>query len=404
MDLNAELRRVLDNPESVYEEIVTNLSSEARVTLMVFTSCRTPVDIVELQAAVARVSVEAATRFEASLRVLDDAFVSLEKHGTSRHAADFRNPSIEDFCCAYLNKNAGFALTVAAKKPSFEQLRRLIELSTAPVARGSARSRAWAARSGSPEPLSPRTPSGSRWMYPDLHAALVEDPALLIGSLLPLLPSVTVPSEEFRDVALALIDVVGADDPERVASPAALRSRLVPVLLKLDFQNHAGMLWALLDNRRRAQVTEWLLADRFEVFYRSVVESADQLTHFDTIVNFDDALGRSGEQAWWADRFEDFNDTWLEDVGDADDALAKRQYYEKVADHLDLGMRSALSAWEEAEAEAEAEAERSRQAAADAEDDWRDPQEEPMGGGGPDHQHMASIDAMFESLAQARSR
>lgn len=399
MDLNIELRRVLDNPESVYEEVVTNLATEARVTLMVLTSCKAPVDIVELQAAVARVSVEAATRFEASLRALDDAFLSLERRGTSRHAAQFRNPSIDDFCCAYLNKNAGFALTVAAKEPSFDQLRRLIELSTAPVA---ARRGFWAEGFGLPEPP-PRRHSGGRWMYPDLHAALVNNPTLLLGKLLTRLErAATSSGGEFRDTVLALVDVVGAGDPDRVASPAALRSLLVPALLEIDFQNGTGLLWSLLDDRRRAQVTKWLLADRYDDFYRSLIESADELTHFDTIVNFDKAVDRSGDQAWWADRFESFNDGWLDDVGDADDAGTKRHYYEKVADHLDLGMRSALGAWEEAEAEAEAE--QKRQDAAKSEDDWRDAQEEPVGSEGADHRHRASIDAMFTGLAQAQSR
>ena len=79
MDLKAELLSVLNNPASVWDAVLTNLANEPRLSLLVFTTCKTPVSMIAWQEAVARLSSDAALRFEASLRVLDDSFVRVPR-------------------------------------------------------------------------------------------------------------------------------------------------------------------------------------------------------------------------------------------------------------------------------------------------------------------------------------
>ena len=132
MDLEAELVGVLDNPARVWDAVVTNLATEPRLALLVLTTCLTPISMVGWQEAVARVSTDAALRFEASLRVLDDSFVTTTRR-LSSHYVEYRNPSMDDFCAGYLDRNVGIATTVAISRPTLYQLRRLIELGTAAV-------------------------------------------------------------------------------------------------------------------------------------------------------------------------------------------------------------------------------------------------------------------------------
>lgn len=346
MDLKQELLEVLDNPATVWDAVVANFSSHTRINLLVLATCKTPIDIIDWQAATARVSLEAAAAFESSLRALDDSFVRASRRGGSTHFVEWRNPSMDDYCAAHLDRNAGFATKIATHQPTRDQVERLIELGLA------------------------RDPQDwPRPMHANLQAALITDSTLLLDRLLELLPDPPEPTAEFMDIAkliLALVGTFGAKEPVRMEE---VRARLIPVLLKLSFTNDQRALYPLLDTRSFAIALARLLGDRLEVFYEGLAATAVSLDHFDSLVNFDTAIDRTADQASWAERFESLNDEWLEESLDAESARSKREYYTKVAEYLDLSDLSGVAAWDDYVAVAEAQ----EGSGADSDDDrWRD--------------------------------
>jgi hypothetical protein len=380
VDLERELLDVLDNPARVWHSIVNNFATEPRICLLAFATCETPLDIVEWQAVVARVDLAAAVRFEASLRVLDDAFVSMHKGKDGIHYAVFRNPSMDDFCAGHLDANAGFATTVATRNPSLQQVTRLIQLAGARDADDRSRPR-----------------------YSNLHTALLADPEILIGRLLDLLPITPDPSPEFMLPARTLLQLLSLSDISKQSRLPEIRARLTPSLLRMSFPAYAPELYELLDNRQSAIIISALLGDRFEEFYLRLAGSASQLGHFDTLVNVDQALGRSPAHASWAERFEAV--VWLSDDDDASLLRGDLELYTKIAEHLDLDVYDALQEWEAAVEEAEA-----NELRAERDESWGD---SPFDDDGAerimyasaieaDHRERATLDALFASLAHER--
>src|SRR5262249_23495733 len=156
----AELLEVLDNPARVWDAVLTNLAPEPRMSLLVLTTCTTPCSLVSWQAALARVSPDAAMRFEVSLRVLDDSFVRTFRTRGRVLMADFRNPSMDDFCAGYLDKNVGIATNVASHDPELQQIERLVQLGSALAVEGS----------------HPRRRRPQR--YQNIYEALISDPSI----------------------------------------------------------------------------------------------------------------------------------------------------------------------------------------------------------------------------------
>lgn len=336
MDLKNEFLAVLDNPSSVWEAILNNLANEPRVALMTLATCHTPVNIVDWQAAVARISLDSAVQFEASMRVLDDSFVTLRRSRTKRHYANFRNPSMDDFCAAHLNGNVGFAVRVASHNPSLSQIQRLIELGSAStIFRGKTRRRT----------------------HGNIHSALIANPTLLYEALLHHIPQPRVINADFNAVITQMISLIVAHDSRSNFNVSEIRSTLLPGLMQLNFTWDSSTLFKLLDSPMNAETLVWILGDHLEEFHINLVEGATSLAHFDTLFNFDSTLGHSGSDIIWRDRFISCTENWL-DGGEVElsDADSSRYYYLQIAEHLDLGEKSREQDWDDLVAQAEEEA------------------------------------------------
>jgi hypothetical protein len=356
VDLTSELRAVLDNPATVWDAVVTNLANEPRIALLVLTTCKTPISLVEWQEALSRVSIDAAVKFESSLRVLDDSFVKIQRaHNIYR--AEFRNPSMDDFCAGYLDRNVGIATTVASRKPALQQIGRLIELGTAQ------------------KPVDVATYKGFRQRkFVNIYEALISDPSVLLERLLEIMPddsrmsdSLSVPTSHVLTLLSQASHV-----PEKWQSAA--RARLSPTMLALDFNsgNDRFIYFALVDHAR-ARALSRLLGSSFETLYARLAASAIALSHFDTLVNIDIALERSGSDAIWASRFEEFTPEWLEEEGSSDDHYSSRETYVKVAEHLQLEDAMRIDEWDDLIAAAEESEKRAEEEAGndDEDDSWR---------------------------------
>lgn len=369
MDLEIELLRVLDSPSSVWDAMFTNLEPEPRTALLILTTCKTPVSLVDWQTAIAQVSLTASIKFEASLRVLDDNFVSISRGPRGTHSAEYRNPSMDEFCAEYLHRNVGFATKVASSEPSLRQINRLIELATA------------------------RHPSQfGQWRYPDLHAVLIAQPSRLMDSLIRMLPLGK--TESYRpDVATTLLLLVGAAPESALEILVFIRSQLLSWLKARRFQRDDHFLFNTLDDGIAAKGVVRVLGDDLDEFYEQLWTSANGLDHFDTMVDFDNVLQRPGEVAEWTGQFQELTENWIENAGDD----TSTQYYDKIAEHLDLGDFSRLQEFEEAAAQA-AEDEREPD---DDEDGWS---RSPQGEAPAIDYEGREIDTLFATLADAPSR
>lgn len=219
MDLKTELLAVLDNPSSVWNAIVGGLPTETRTALLVLTTCEVPLSIVTWQEAVARISADAAVRFEIALRRLDDTFVltSRKRHG---YFVDYRNPSMQDFCVEHLDSNVGLAVRVATQEPSLGQIQRLIDLGTAaPIVRS----------------------RGKR--YPNIHEALVARPDLLLNRLLDLMSERPDLSERDGQICSLILTLAGTARKLGDSRTAILRASIVPLLLTANFNEHVSFLY-----------------------------------------------------------------------------------------------------------------------------------------------------------------
>jgi len=392
MDLREELLAVLSKPSRLWDSLVENLSSEPRVCLFVLATFPTPVDIIDWQQGVTKVSPEASVRFEAAIRALDDNFARIDRDQSGKTMVAFRNPSVEEFAAAQLDRNAGFATTVAANEPSLAQVVRLVQLGTAR-----------------------RVGRGRNFAYPNLHGAVIENPSALTDRLLALLPQVDRPSDSWTSVMLALMNLVGEGRLSHMAESAAVKDRLASILQSMSFNKDTGLLFKLLDDDRHANTVAIVLGDGFDEFYANLVESAEALTHFDSLMNLDQALDRSPEDASWAEKFEGFNDRWLEETDD-EFVQSDWELYERIAEYLDLANQDVFDAWADVIGAAE---ESARNSAEPDDESWREDERSRRAGpsSGPGNTRFdtlnflarasterGKIDALFGSLPDSKSR
>ena len=305
MDLTQELVAALDNPEEVWGSLIEGFEPETRTALLLLATHKTPVELPDWQASIARVDVKASTRFEAALRTLDDLFVSTRRIG-HRHAVDFRNPSMDDFCVDYIDRNVGIVVEVARRDPSLQQVVRLVALATASDAKGN--------RS-----------------YPNLSTALIAEPGVLLDRL------VALRGDDERVALSAIADVLATLQSATIARYTKAAECLRDGLAAVDFATGQRLIYALLDQRRRARLIRRIMGADFEEYYARLWRSARALDDFDTLVNVDVALDRDGADAPWAERFEGLFDSWIESVSSLDDASSMRETYEKVVDYLGDG-------------------------------------------------------------------
>jgi hypothetical protein len=341
VDLKAQLLEALNNPARVWDAVLTNLAAEPRMTLLVFTTCMTPVSMISWQEAVARLSADSAMRFEASLRVLDDSFITVHRRDAigrsdGLYYASFRNPSMDDFCAGYLDRNVGIAVTVASHQPVLPQINRLITLGTARV----------------PFESNPSDFRPSK--YPNIHEALITRPSLLLGRLMEIMPVESNISDEQIEVAQSILILLSQASHVSSTDLAAIRARMAPLFKEVEFGlEYDSFLYTVLDVPPRARALANLLEDDFEQLYDRLAVSAATSSHFDTLVRIDEALGRSPADASWANNFARFMPTWIHDDLTVDEVYSLRRMYERVAEYLDLDANDDELDWDELRERAE---------------------------------------------------
>jgi hypothetical protein len=326
MDLKSELLQVLDDPSRVWESVLANLAPEPRISILVFTTCPTPISIVHWQEAIARVSPQAAVVFEASLKTLDDSFVSISRpdspiRSETSWMADFRNPTMDDFCSGYLDRNVGVVVDIATKLPVFRQAQRIAELGIAYV----------------PVDLNSSAPRPRR--HPNIYESLIADPTILLNRFLDLMPEEDQLTGSVGDLIPTILNLMSHARVIRDEDFGKVRDRVRPVLDQLSFgARFNSLLYRLLDVSPVAVQLAKILGPDLERFCRKIAESAFALDHFDSLVNFDTALGRSSEHAFWADQFFEQTDDWLSESTGSEGIEADREIYSKVISHLDLSL------------------------------------------------------------------
>jgi hypothetical protein len=161
-----------------------------------------------------------------------------------------------------------------------------------------------------------------------------------------------------------------------------------------------SFLYSALDDSPRARALISLLGEDFQVLYDGLTESAQKVGDFDTLVNVDNALEKSGANASWAARFEERTDEWLNGEDPSDYGFAGlRDMYETVAQHLELDGLGRLEEMEEMISEAEAEEQRQAEKDARSENglDWaNDTSNSNAAKDGDDESRQ--IDTMFAGL------
>ncbi|MEH3076517.1 MAG: hypothetical protein PGN11_07510, partial [Quadrisphaera sp.] len=270
-------------------------------------------------------------------------------------------------------KNIGVVTSIASEKPTLSQITRLVDAGLASATRIS-------------------LGSEGRYRYPGIHGTVIGHPDLLTKRLIELFEGDQSRTDRGTTI-LRLIDLY----PSRSQDLTGKLTRFLPILqeeiMSLRFDEGRPSLYSILDDRRRAKATARILGESFDEFYDLIADSAYDLSHFDSLVAFDEALGRSGRDASWADKFESLTQEWLENANSVNEAESDRDYYSRVAGHLSLEDRSREGEWEEVieglTQEPDGEADESW--AEDSDREWQNIVSERMAA-------EREIDAMFEGL------
>lgn len=226
---------------------------------------------------------------------------------------------MDDFCADSLNKNVGFARTIAEKSPTIHQVRRLMRLATAM--------------------------RGTRLKYPSLHEALIKDPALILKRLL-----VLVEEEGEASVAEDILRLAGTSSNVSTKDLQRIKDRIGRTLQELYFGGGSALrVYAILDSPDLVVGLKRILGSDFPALYRKIWQSASSLTEFDSVVNVDWALDIDGSTAEWREHFESMSDSWDPEGNqetDLSDIETSRDYYSKIAEHLDLKGLDFTEEWE----------------------------------------------------------
>lgn len=321
MNIESELLAVLDNPAQIWEAMLANFPPHTRLAMTIFASCSTPITLVAWQNAISRVDPSSATRFEESLRTLDDNFIRIIRDKHQTHSATFRNPSIDDFCAGYLEKNSGLVNAVLAAAPDVEQIERLVQLATA---------------------RHPDRPRERR--YPNLASVVVDEPGAASDRLVSVAQS-SGPLHKRVMIVGVLLDVMAVWNEQQRRSAQDATTQVHAALDAAAKAPHWPGLYAVLDTMSRARVIPAVLGPAYGDWYRTLTANARSFSQYDSLANLDIATGTPGADAAWAESFEHFAADALTKFDDIDEAQNARTYYEKVAEHLSLDMRA--DEWDE---------------------------------------------------------
>jgi len=133
VNLGQEILVVLNDPTRMWEHAIAALSPDARQLFITKTLLPERVSLEDLNEAAkvpSRLGLESLT---ASLQALEDSFLSVlvPADGSSDRYISFRNPSLEDFAYAYIDRNTEHLSTTVAEAIYFEQISTVVRLSNA---------------------------------------------------------------------------------------------------------------------------------------------------------------------------------------------------------------------------------------------------------------------------------
>jgi hypothetical protein len=119
MNLRDELLAVLDDPSHMWSHALRQLSRDSQRLFLALTLLPKPVSVEALRTAHTAQGVTIDESFLDSLRLLDDSFVSIDGP-PGRQVVNFRNPSLQDFANAYIDKNPEW-LDLLLRGPRFRE-------------------------------------------------------------------------------------------------------------------------------------------------------------------------------------------------------------------------------------------------------------------------------------------
>jgi hypothetical protein len=311
VNIEEQLVQSLDKPEHLWQSMLSNFPSSTQMSILVLPSCATPVDLVAWQAAVSKVDTSASTHFEQALRTLDDMFITIKRpplwpYSTARRTAEFRNPSIEEFCVQYLNNNAGVVNTILTSSPTFVQVDRVLTLGFS------------------------RIPATRDYQYPNIAALLRRPGGVAASAITRFLRK---RPEGFSQVVASAIDLYLELDARTRRAEAEMVEQCRALLLRIDFST--PWHFKIVDYPARVRMLPEIMSDELQGWYHRLVESADKIADFESLTTFESALIGSRLQIIdWRAQFEACIPADIESFTEYSDADTARQNYYQVLDYL----------------------------------------------------------------------
>jgi hypothetical protein len=134
MALADDLIAVLDDPTHMWSHALKELSADGQRLFLTLTLLPNPISSDVLQIAYTSLTPNRSETFIDSLRSLEDSFVDIERYYADIRVVRFRNPSLEDFAKAYLDKNTDW-LDILLSAPRYcEQIVSVFSLAMAQTA------------------------------------------------------------------------------------------------------------------------------------------------------------------------------------------------------------------------------------------------------------------------------
>jgi hypothetical protein len=328
VDLGDQILEVLDDPSMVWARILDNMAAGPRNCFLVLATCLTPITTTEWQDAVGRVDVPAALHFEASMRVLDDTFTTSRRRRGGSFEVDYLNPSIDDLAASYLDKHVAMVGNVIASGATNAQIQRLLNIASATTLANSV----------------------TRWRYDNLYRIVIASPAPLIETLAGrLTDDSSNPALDQQRVLTLIVSLLWrTGKPMEHITPAlasSLQAKLEALSLSAWGRRFTRSLFAEAGRVRTLQQ----ILPRPLVIYGNLVAASSSLADYESLMNWDLAIGRPGGEVPWRDEFFDSHASLLEDFDDPDDDSPN--LYKQVLQYLDLYDLSLVNEWEERENE-----------------------------------------------------
>lgn len=129
MTLSEHLLSALNNPQSMWQHALRQLTPDSRRIFLTLPSLPNLTEVSDVQAAFSAQAVDQSGSFLDALNALEGSFVTITGDGGHSRYLDFRNPSIGDFAQSHLESNLDWLDVVLSKPIFYEQISVIVNLS-----------------------------------------------------------------------------------------------------------------------------------------------------------------------------------------------------------------------------------------------------------------------------------